>query len=53
MMRPQPFKFVTTDDIQILPLKKGVTPSDTVELDEYDMNKPLSKQEHSEILRKI
>ena len=49
----EPFKFVTTDDIQILPLKKGVTPGDTIELDEYDINKPLSKQEHSEILRKF
>ena len=49
----EPFKFVTTDDIQILPLKKGVTPSDNIELDEYDMNKPLSKQEHTDILRKF
>ena len=46
-----PFKFVTTDDIKILPLKKGVTPGDKVELSDYDILKPLSKKEHSEILR--
>ena len=48
---PEPFKFVTTDDIQIFPLKNGVEPSDTVDIDNYDMKKPLSKQQHKEIFR--
>lgn len=46
-----PFKFVTTDDIQIFPLKNGFTPGDTVSMDDYDMLQPLSKQERKEILR--
>ena len=46
-----PFKFVTTDDINIYPLKKGVEPSEGISLDDYDMKKPLSKQDHKEILR--
>ena len=46
-----PFKFVTTDDIKIFPLKNGVEPSDTIDLDNYDLQKPLSKQEHKEIFR--
>ena len=46
-----PFKFVTTDDIKIYPLKKGVEPSEGISLDDYDMKKPLSKQEHNEILK--
>ena len=47
----EPFKFVTTDDIKIYPLKNGVKPSDEISLDDYDMNKSLSKQEHDQILR--
>jgi len=46
-----PFKFVTTDDIKIYPLKNGVTPGETIDLDNFDMNKPLSKNEHNEIFR--
>ena len=48
---PEPFKFVTTDDIKIFPLKNGVEPSETVDIDNYDMKKPLSKQQHKEIFR--
>ena len=47
----EPFKFITTEDIKIYPLKNGVKPSDEISLDDYDMNKPLSKQEHDQILR--
>tara|TARA_Y100000389_G_C17415278_1_gene493314 strand:- start:179 stop:1417 length:1239 start_codon:yes stop_codon:yes gene_type:complete len=47
----QPFKFVTTDDIKIYPLKTGVTLSDTIDIDKYDLQKPLSKQQHKEIFR--
>ena len=47
----EPYKFVTTDDIKIYPLKKDVMASDTLSLDDYDMNKPLSKTEHNKILR--
>ena len=47
----EPFKFVTTDDIKIYTLKNGVMPSDEISLDDYNMNKPLSKKEHDEILR--
>ena len=46
-----PFKFVTTDDIKIYPLKKGVEPSEEISLDDYNLNKPLSKQDHNEILK--
>lgn len=46
-----PFKFVTTDDIKIYPLKQGVEVGDTVDIDKYDFQKPLSKAEHSEIFR--
>ena len=46
-----PFKFVTTDDIKIYPLKNGVEPSDTIDIDNYDFKKPLSKQLHNEIFR--
>ena len=46
-----PFRFVTTDDIQIFPLKEDVEVSDSIDLDNYDMKKPLSKQEHKEIFR--
>jgi len=46
-----PFKFVTTDDIKIYPLKNGVEPGDTIDIDNYDLQKPLSKQEHKEIFR--
>ena len=46
-----PFKFVTTDDIKIYPLKKGVEPSEEISLDDYNLKKPLSKQEHNEILK--
>lgn len=44
-----PFRFVTTDDIQIFPLKKEVKPSTPISLDDYDMKHPLSKQQHKEI----
>jgi len=47
----QPFRFVTTDDIQIFPLKEGVMLDDTFDLDKYDMKKPLSKEQHKEIFR--
>ena len=47
----QPFKFVTTDDIQIFPLKEGVQLDDTIDLDKYDMKKPLSREKHKEIFR--
>ena len=46
-----PFKFVTTDDIKIYPLKKDVEPSEEISLDDYNLKKPLSKQEHNEILK--
>lgn len=46
-----PFKFVTTDDIQIFPLKNEVEPGETIDLDNYDMKKPLSKERHKEIFR--
>ena len=46
-----PFRFVTTDDIQIFPLKEGVEVSESIDLDNYDMKKPLSKQEHKQIFR--
>ena len=46
-----PFKFVTTDDIKIFPLKNGVEPSDNIDIDDYDLQKPMSKQEHKEIFR--
>jgi DNA-directed RNA polymerase subunit L len=47
----EPFKFVTTDDIKIYPLKSDKEASQPISLDNYDMNKPLSKQEHNKILR--
>ena len=46
-----PFKFVTTDDIKIYPLKKGITLTDTIDIDHYDFQKPLSKQQHKDIFR--
>lgn len=46
-----PFRFVTTDDIQIFPLKEGVDVSDSIDIDNYDMKKPLSRQEHKDIFR--
>jgi len=46
-----PFKFVTTDNIQIYPLKEGVDTTDKVSLDNYDFQKPLSKQEHKDIFK--
>ena len=46
-----PFKFVTTDDIKIYPVKQGVTLSETLDIDNYDLQKPLSKQQHKEIFR--
>jgi len=46
-----PFKFVTTDDIKVFPLKNGVESGDNIDLDNYDLQKPLSKQEHKEIFR--
>ena len=47
-----PFRFVTTDDIQIcFPLKEGIDVSDSIDIDNYDMKKPLSKQEHKDIFR--
>jgi len=47
----QPFRFVTTDDIKVYPLKNGVEPKPEVSLDDYDLQKPLSKQEHRDIFR--
>ncbi len=48
----EPFLFVTTDDIQIFPLKPGIQePSTPPQLSEYDMSKPLSKELHEEIFR--
>ena len=46
-----PFKFVTTDDIKIYPLKEGVDTTDRLSLDNYDFQKPLSNQEHKDIFR--
>jgi len=46
-----PFKFVTTDDIKIIPLKKDVVRGEHIDLTDYDMMKPLSKKDHSDILR--
>ena len=46
-----PFKFVTTDDIKVYPLKQGITLSETLDIDNYDLQKPLSKQQHKEIFR--
>jgi len=46
-----PFRFVTCDDIKIYPLKNGVEPSETIDIDNYDLQKPLSKQEHGDIFR--
>jgi len=46
-----PFIFVTTDDIQIFPLKPDTEISDTVSLDDYDLSKPVSKQINKEIFR--
>jgi DNA-directed RNA polymerase subunit L len=48
---PEPFKFVTTDDIQIFPIKEGATITDKIDIDNYDLQKPLSKQKHKEIFR--
>jgi DNA-directed RNA polymerase alpha subunit/DNA-directed RNA polymerase subunit L len=47
----EPYKFVTTDDIAIYPLKDGEMVGEEISLDNYDMNKPLSKSEHNKILR--
>lgn len=47
----QPFQFVTTNDIQIFPLKKDVEFDGTISLDNYDRKHPLSKEEHKEIFR--
>lgn len=47
----EPFKFVTTDDINIYPLKNDVIPSEDISLDDYDMKKPISKKDHDKILR--
>ena len=46
-----PFKFITTDDIKIYPLKNGIEPSDTIDINNYDLQKPLSTKEHKEIFR--
>ena len=46
-----PFKFVTTDDIKIYPLKKGVNITEKVSLDNYDFQNPLSTNEHKQIFR--
>lgn len=46
----EPFRFITTNDIEIYPLKKEVTPT-KLSLDDYDMNKPLSKVEKNKILK--
>ena len=46
------FKFITTDDIQILPLRKDVNLEEVeMSIDNYDFTKPLSKQKHAEIFR--
>ena len=47
----EPYKFVTTDDIAIYPLKDGGMVGDEISLDNYDMKHPLSKSEHNKILR--
>ena len=49
----EPFRFVTTNDIIIYPLKKDIEPSSThtFSLDDYDRKHPLSKEEHKEIFR--
>ena len=46
-----PFKFVTTDDIKIYPLKNGVEPSDKIDIDNYNLLTPLSTKEHADIFR--
>jgi len=46
-----PFKFVTTDDIKIYPLKKDIDASDEISIDNYDLQKPLSNHKHKEILK--
>jgi DNA-directed RNA polymerase subunit L len=48
---PHPYKFVTTDDIKIYPRKEGVPLSETMDIDNYDLQKPLSKHEHKDIFR--
>ena len=48
---PHPFRFVTTDDIQIFPLKGDTELSETISLDNYDLSKPVSKQIHKDIFR--
>ena len=45
-----PIHFVTSNNIEIYPLKKEVTPS-KLSMDDYDMNKPLSKNEKDKIFR--
>ena len=44
---------MTTDDIQIFPLKDGLIdgPSDTIQLSDYDMDHPVSKDVYESILR--
>jgi len=46
------FKFITTDDIKIYPAKDGIDLTKVdMSVDNYDLQKPLSKGEHSKILR--
>jgi len=46
-----PFKFITTDDIKVYPFEEDREPSEKISLDDYDLNKPLTKQEHKELFR--
>ena len=46
------FKFITTDDIQILPLRPEINLEEVeMSIDNYEFTKPLSKQKHAEIFR--
>jgi len=42
---------VTTDDIQMFPLKADTELSEHLSLDDYDLSKPISKQIHKEVFR--
>lgn len=46
-----PFRFVTTDDIQVFPLKDGYEAGEDISLDDYDMKNPLSSLQHKDIFR--
>jgi len=48
----EPFRFVTTDDIKVYPLKEGIDLEEVdMSVDNYDLLKPLSKTEHAKIFR--